>query len=164
MLKKSEQLQIRVSGRAKRAIMKAARSQGIGMSEYVLRKVLPPAGAQFTELVRALYRQEADPSYVLAEISSFLSKLSVGEFHEAVSDWPDVKLSDYLMNYLAAMIELTAHQKGTFPPEWVQEIEPLREPSFGCELQSLRFYLLTHAPIPFRRRNIFIDATLGARV
>jgi hypothetical protein len=40
----------------------------------------------------------------------------------------------------------------------------LTEPVFGSELQSLRLYLLTHSPPPFRARNIFIDATLGDRV
>jgi hypothetical protein len=29
---------------------------------------------------------------------------------------------------------------------------------------SLRLYLLTHSPAPFRRRNIFIDASVGSRV
>jgi len=29
---------------------------------------------------------------------------------------------------------------------------------------SLRLYLLTHSPAAFRRRNIFIDATVGAQV
>ncbi len=28
---------------------------------------------------------------------------------------------------------------------------------------ALRLYLLTHAPAAFRRRNIFVDATIGAR-
>jgi hypothetical protein len=35
---------------------------------------------------------------------------------------------------------------------------------FGSDLQNLRLYLLTHSPPPFRRRNIFIDSTLGDRV
>jgi len=32
------------------------------------------------------------------------------------------------------------------------------------ELLGLRLHLLTHSPAPFRRRNIFIDASVGARV
>jgi hypothetical protein len=35
---------------------------------------------------------------------------------------------------------------------------------FGSELQSLRLYLLTHSPPPFRARNIFIDSSLGDRI
>jgi hypothetical protein len=35
---------------------------------------------------------------------------------------------------------------------------------FGSTLVSLRLYLLTHSPPPFRRRNIFIDATVGSSV
>jgi hypothetical protein len=41
---------------------------------------------------------------------------------------------------------------------------PLAEPVFGSDLMSLRLYLLTHSPAPFRRRNIFIDASVGFRV
>ena len=43
-------------------------------------------------------------------------------------------------------------------------IAPLASPVFGSKLESLRLYLLTHSPPPFRRRNIFIDASIGARV
>jgi hypothetical protein len=35
---------------------------------------------------------------------------------------------------------------------------------FCSSLQSLRMHLLTHSPPPFRRRNIFIDSSLGQRV
>ncbi len=62
------------------------------------------------------------------------------------------------------MIEYTANQKGTSPPAWVREIKPLSQPVFGTDLMSLRLYLLTHSPPPFRYRNIFIDSTVGKRV
>ena len=65
---------------------------------------------------------------------------------------------------LAATVEHAAMQKHVAPPEWTREIEPLEEPVFGSALRSLREHLLFHAPIAFRRRNIFIDASVGARV
>jgi hypothetical protein len=40
----------------------------------------------------------------------------------------------------------------------------LPQPVFGSELKALRLHLLTNSPPAFRRRNIFIDATLGDRV
>jgi hypothetical protein len=40
----------------------------------------------------------------------------------------------------------------------------LADPFFGSELRSLRHYLLTHSPAPFRSRNIFIDSTVGDRI
>ena len=43
-------------------------------------------------------------------------------------------------------------------------IEALSEPEFGSQLQSLRLHLLTHSPPPFRRRNIFIDTSIGGQV
>ena len=35
---------------------------------------------------------------------------------------------------------------------------------FASELKSLRLHLLTKSPAPFRRRNLFVDSTLGDRV
>ena len=62
------------------------------------------------------------------------------------------------------MVEQAASHKGLAPPPWIVRVPPLDEPYFGTDLKSLRLYLLTHSPPPFRRRNIFIDATLGDRV
>jgi hypothetical protein len=49
-------------------------------------------------------------------------------------------------------------------PAWTRSIPPLAEPVFGSDLCSLRLYLLTNSPPPFRGRNIFIDSTLGDQV
>ena len=73
-------------------------------------------------------------------------------------------LSPYIQNYVAAMVETICVRKHIALPEWLQKIEPLDQPVFASDLISLRLYLLTHAPLAFRRRNIFIDATIGDRV
>jgi hypothetical protein len=62
------------------------------------------------------------------------------------------------------MVEYACARHSVAVPEWTRSILPLAEPVFGSELQSLRLYLLTHSPPPFRARNIFIDSTLGDRV
>jgi len=73
-------------------------------------------------------------------------------------------LAPFLRNYIAAMVEYACAKRAVAVPAWVRSIPPLAEPVFGSDLQSLRLYLLTHSPPPFRGRNIFIDATLGDRV
>jgi hypothetical protein len=73
-------------------------------------------------------------------------------------------LTPYLANYIAAMVEYGCAQRDVAPPAWTRLIAPLPEPVFGSALISLRLHLLSHSPAPFRRRNIFIDATVGARV
>jgi hypothetical protein len=60
------------------------------------------------------------------------------------------------------MVELAAHQKGVVPPAWVREVPPLDEPHFATPLEGLR--LLRASPVPFKRRNIFIDSSVGDRV
>jgi hypothetical protein len=83
---------------------------------------------------------------------------------DAVSDAPDLELSPYWQNYVAAMVELAAHQKGVSPPRWLSGIEPLTERHFVAPLASLRLHLLRAAPVLFRRRNIFVDSSVGDRV
>ena len=59
---------------------------------------------------------------------------------------------------------MSARKNGVAPPSWLRATTPLAEPVFGSSLMGLRLYLLTHSPAPFRRRNIFIDASVGSRV
>lgn len=159
---KSVQLQIRVSPAEKAAIQRAARRAGLGMSAYVLARVLPAGARRFQELAGAC----ADPEngrYALAELNAWLAKLGNVELQEAVAS-PPPALTPYLANYIAAMVELACAQRAVAPPAWTRAVAPLTEPVFGSALMSLRLYLLTHSPAPFRRRNIFIDSSVGSRV
>jgi len=159
---KSAQLQIRVSPAEKAAIQRAARRAGLDMSTYVLARVLPAPGRRFQDLAKAC----ADPQgarFALAELSAWLASLGAGELQEAVAAPPSA-LTPYFSNYVAAMVEYVCVQHGVAPPVWARAIEPLTEPVFGSALMSLRLYLLTHSPAPFRRRNIFIDSSVGSRV
>ncbi|MCA9400826.1 MAG: hypothetical protein KC713_04310 [Candidatus Omnitrophica bacterium] len=161
--KKTSQLQIRVSPQEKKAILQKAKKANLGISEWVLSKALPPAQQAFVELLKQL-RHASDPKYVLADIHDFLSKASADEFDLMVKDPLPPGLSDYLANYVTAMIEYTADQKGRTPPSWTREVTSLEAPVFGSDLKSLRLYLLTHSLPPFRRRNIFIDSSVGHRI
>jgi hypothetical protein len=159
---KSTHLQIRVSPAEKSAIQRAARRAGMDMSAYVLARLLPALSRRFADLVAA-GRDPADARFALAELNSWLAGLGAGELREAVTS-PLVGLTPYLANYVAAMVEYACAQRSVPAPSWTRTIAPLSEPAFGSQLVSLRLYLLTHSPAPFRRRNIFIDATVGARV
>ena len=159
---KSSQLQIRVSPAEKAAIQRAARRAGLDMSAYVLSRVLPAPARRFQELTTSC-RDPEDARFALAELNSWLAILGPGELQEAVASAPS-GLTPYLANYVAAMVEYACAQHGVAPPAWTRAIAPLAAPVFGSALMSLRLYLLTHSPAPFRRRNIFIDATVGARV
>ena len=133
------------------------------MSDYVLSRILPAVADTFQALVRSLSRAD-QPGYVLAELNELLAELSKREFDLAVAEPPKVKLDAYWENYLAAMVEYAAAQKGTEPPSWTATVPRLEEPAFGSSLKSLRLHLLTHSPVAFRRRNIFIDASVSDRV
>jgi hypothetical protein len=132
------------------------------MSAYVLARLLSTPARRFQELTKACVDPQ-DARFALAELNSFLASLGAGELRDAVAP-PPPHLTPYLANYIAAMTEYACVKNGVAPPSWVSATAPLAEPVFGSELLSLRLYLLTHSPAPFRRRNIFIDASVGSRV
>ncbi len=118
----------------------------------------------FARLLEAL-RDDAQPSFALAEINDFLSGLTPGELGGAVEQADVAGLTRYLQNYVAAMVELAAYQRNVPPPAWVRDIKPLETaPHFATSLPGLRLYLLRNSPVPFKRRNIFIDSSVGDRV
>jgi uncharacterized protein (DUF1778 family) len=159
---KSAQLQVRVSPSEKAAIRRAARRAGLDMSAYVLARVLPAPTRRFQDLAAGC----ADPQsarFALAELNTWLASLVASELLEAVMS-PPPALTPYIANYIAAMVEHACAKHGVAPPSWTRAIAPLAEPAFGSTLLSLRLYLLTHSPPPFRRRNIFIDSSVGTRV
>jgi hypothetical protein len=165
MGKKTEQLQIRVTTAEKQAIRRRAAAAGVDVSAYVLARALPPGGARFGQIVRALEAAgDERRSYVLADLNDFLSELSPGELREAVGQGVVERLSNFEQNYVAAMVEHACVRKGVVPPAWTDGVPPLPRPRFATELLSLRPHLLRASPVAFKRRNIFIDSSIGNRV
>ncbi|HWJ35240.1 MAG TPA: DUF1778 domain-containing protein [Steroidobacteraceae bacterium] len=160
---KSAQLQIRVSRGEKKAIQHAAKRAGMDMSAYVLSRVLSAPALRFQECVAGCTEHSA-ASFALAELNSLLSALTPGEMRDATAVAPSIALSPFLANYVAAMVEYGCARCTISPPAWTRSVIPLDEPAFGTSLRSLRLHLLTHSPPPFRRRNIFIDSSLGRQI
>jgi hypothetical protein len=161
---KSAQLQIRVSPAQKARIAQRAAAAGLDMSSYVLARLLPEAGTRFAGCVRDC-DASADSRYALAAFNAFLASLSSAELADAVASAPEPIPEDpVLANRIAAMVERACHLRGCAVPGWVARIPPLKVPVFDSELPSLRLYLLSHSPAPFRRRNLFVDASVGDQV
>lgn len=160
---KSAQLQIRVTPAQKAALRRLARRAGLDVSSYVLHCVQWPVPSRLATLVRRLHDDEAD-RFTLAEMNACLSALAPAEFADAVAAVQVAGLSPFLQNYVAAMIEHAAWQKGELPPPWVRDVVPLDRPRFAVPFARLRPHLLRAAPVAFKRRNIFVDATVGDRV
>jgi len=163
MASKSQHLQIRVTPRQKATLKRLATAAGQDISSYVLSRALPPARLRFEELL-SLLGEAAEHRYVLAELNDFLTALAPAELPEAVEHADLARLSPFLKNYVAAMVEQASHLKGVPSPAWTARVAPLAAPYFAAPLTSLRLHLLRVSPVPFKRRNIFVDAALGARV
>lgn len=163
MTAKSAQLQIRVTPAQKAALKREARAAGCDVSTFVLARALPARDQRLREAVRAL-RDHPSPGYVLAEIHDLLAAAAPLEF-AALGVPTELRDLDSLhQNYVAAMVEQAAALKGVAPPAWTRDVVPLETPYFAAPLRSLRAHLLTVSPVPFKRRNLFVDASIGARV
>ena len=166
---KTHHVQIRVTAREKGALKRLASRSGLDLSSYVLGRALPSQRLRFEKIFRALTdatdpRDTAEGRFALAELNDFLTALAPGEFADAVAD-ADVRSLDPLMaNYTAALVEQAADRNRVAPPSWVGTIPLLDEPYFAGGLKSLRPHLLRAAPVPFKRRNVFVDSSLGDRV
>ncbi|MFQ6047007.1 MAG: hypothetical protein ACE5PT_11740 [Gemmatimonadales bacterium] len=102
----------------------------------------------------------------MAELNDLLSGLVRFQLADAVAVPPVelARLSPYLQNYVAAMVEQVC-ARGRLPaPSWLNDVPPLEEPYFAAGVEGLRPYLLRASPVPFKRRNIFVDAAIGDRV
>jgi uncharacterized protein (DUF1778 family) len=134
MQTKDQQLQIRVTTAQKADIQRAAVRAGLDVTQWILTRLLPPAGRRFRDLTRALAVDPAARRFTLAELNDFLSGLSAQQFQDATAEPPPAALPRYWANCVAAMVETAANQKGVASPP------------------------------AFRRRRIFVDATVGDRV
>ena len=160
---KTEQLQIRVTPEEKRTLRRLARKAGQRMSSYVLARVLPPASVHFAEMLGRLARNE-DARFALAELNGLLADLPAIQFGVVLEDADLCGLSAYHQNYVVAMVDLAAERKQVAPPSWTREVRPLATPHFAVPMPRLRPHLLRASPAAFKRRNIFIDSSVGDRV
>ena len=162
-LAKLSELQVRVSEAQKTVIRRVAEQAGMDMSAYMLSRVLPAPASAFQEAVTAL-SGVAEPSFALAALNALLSGFTAEELRQAVAAAPHAQCSPFLANDVAAMTETACALRSVPVPAWVQSTEALTESEFGSTLPLLRLSLLTRSPAPFRRRNIFIDSSVGAQV
>ena len=160
---KTAQLQIRVSAEEKRLIAQLALRAGKDMSSFVLERVLGAHESRIQDAMRLVGNEETR-SYGYAELNDFLVSLSTMELRRAVANRPFDSLPAEVANYVTAMIEQACARAGVEVPAWTQKIKPLDTPVFGSQLKGLRLHLLANSPAPFKRRNVFIDTSIGGRV
>jgi len=163
MSTKTQQLQIRLTAAQKDRLKRLARAAGQPMSEYVLDRVLLDEARRFQELL-AQVAESQTRRYALAALNDLLHGLAPIEFGAAVEEADLCHLTPLDRNYVAAMVEQVASRHGADPPAWVRDVEPLPMPFFAAPLRSLRPHLLRSSPVPFKRRNLFVDAGVGDRV
>lgn len=164
MVAKSKQLQIRVTPREKATLKRLAAAAGQDLSSYVLSRALPRPALELEKLIRVLERDGEERRLALAAFNDLLTGLAPVELRDAVESVDVDRLSPFLRNYVAAMVEQAAGRAGVSPPGWTGSVAPLDAPWFATPLPGLRLHLLESSPVPFKRRNLFVDASVGDRV
>lgn len=160
---KSTHIQLRVSPKEKQQIAKSAKRSGLSLSAWILNKVLSEKTLDFQVLMRELGQGTHD-RVTLAAFSDFLDELSRADFDMALEQGPQAKLSALHLNTVAAMVEHVAQMSGFAFPQWTKKISPLEKPWFASNLKALRCHLLVSSPAAYKRRNLFVDSTVGDRV
>jgi hypothetical protein len=161
---KSAQLQIRVSPEQKLRIKSKAEQAGEDVSQWVLSRLLPECADELQAIIDTLGNSTRIRSQVLAELHDYLVANDTTQLGQAFDALDLSALEPFESNYVAAMIETACGNRNIPPPSWLGKITPLADPWFATSLKSLRVHLLTSSPPPFRRRNLYVDSTLGARV
>jgi uncharacterized protein (DUF1778 family) len=167
MPRKTAHLQIRLTPGQKTALRKRALAAGVDVSSYVLARALPPSADRVAEALTAVTRAPSDGErrLALAALHDALMALPGREAAEAWQVAPQPAPGDAVTaNLIAAMVEQRAQQLGLAPPAWARWTPPLEQPWFATDLRGLRAHLLRASPVLFRRRNLYVDASLGARV
>ncbi|MDX2050879.1 MAG: hypothetical protein SFV15_00720 [Polyangiaceae bacterium] len=160
---KTEQLQIRIGTAEKRELLRRAKAAGMSLSSYILKKAIPPKEDVFQHILEQL-AVAPEQSFALASLSDFLATLSASEFCDVLLPPRRARLSPFLYAYVAAMVEHVASRKNALVPTWVLNAPGVERPWFASELRGLRLHLLTTSPAAFRRRNLFVDASVGERI
>jgi Antitoxin ParD len=161
MVRKSSQLQIRVSPHQKAVVKALAADLGVSVSEYVLSRILPPTNDELDTRVRNLKAASHRHKY-LSDLVLYLSALSSEEFDTAVAVVEFSGLPLLLQNYAAAAVEQEASRRGLSAPSWTQEVDQPLRPHFAWDLRSLRPYLMRVSPPAFKRRNLFVPSPLDS--
>ncbi len=162
--RKTEQLQIRVTVQEKELIQARAARAGCDVSKWILLQLLPTAEQAFQQVCKELADNPHSRSHTLAQLNDLLTGLSSRNFDIALQYPPTSKLHDFESAYVAAMIEQAAWVREINPPAWTVRVKGVDQPWFASSLFSLRLHLLLSSPPPFRRRNLFVDSTIGDRV
>lgn len=163
MAVRNEYIQVRVTHEQKTELRQLAKRAGQDLSSYILARSLVPENARFVKLLESL-RIDSNPAFALAALNDFLGQLPAAQLDDATADTDLSMLPPLLQNYVAAMVEQACVLKRIAPPPWTREVAPLDEPYFAGGLKTLRTYLLSVSPVAFKRRNLFVDSSLGARV
>lgn len=164
MPRKTAQLQIRITPSAKARLRREAMAAGVDVSTLVLQRALPEPQDAFAALVGTA-AGASRRSFALAAIHDLLAGTPRTALTQLVQTLPNRARDDgWLANYLAAMVETRCAQLDLPCPPWTREIAPLARPWFATALRTLWPLLLRTAPPAFRRRNLFVDSTVGDRV
>lgn len=163
-MSKSTWLQVRLTLEQKSELRTRAAAAGQEISGYVVERILGGAAPEFERLLQWMLRTpESHVPY--AEFTDYLRTLPAARGAELATQPPSFpRLSRLQQNHVCAAIEQRAQLWSVRPPAWVLDVAALETPHYSGDLLSLRPYLTVVAPLVWRRRGIFTEGGLAARL
>lgn len=142
-----------------------AKTKGKSVSEFVLERIFRGTSSleRFSDIVRTLDEAGLERNS-LAELNDLLSTIPVADLKSILEAPRHLGASSLVRAYVASMLEQACELKTARIPPWLFRVPALPSPWFASTLGSLRMHLLLSSPPSFRKRNLFIDSSLGARV
>ena len=160
---KTDYIQIRINKKEKAKFVKLAELDNMSLSNWILNKLKIDISPVEIKIIYGQIAIASDSSYALAFLNDSLMKVPKHTWSDLVSIKPE-NLNFENLCYVASMIEHAAEIRELNTPLWVNDIGALQTPYFVSTFKNLRLYLLINSPVSFRKRNIFIDASIGDRV
>lgn len=162
--RKSTWLQIRLTPEQKSLLRSKAEAAGEDLSAYVLQRTLGLDASEVDKHIRWMLR-DPDRHFAYAEFEDLLLAMPAHRAVELAERPKDFdRLSPWQQNLVAAKIEMRSTLWGVQPPAWTLDVPSLEQPYFAAGLMNLRPYLLVKSPVPFRRRNLFVEYGIGGRL
>ena len=165
---RTAKLDLRLTPEEKARVVADAARAGLTISDWVKSRLFSALSDGFIDRVEVLSRQSlsrsAELHFARAALADYLRSLTTAELEEAVATFPSDVEEPFTRAYVGASVEILCAAHALIPPAWTRSMLPLETPYFASDLPGVRSELLTRSPIAFRRRNLFVGATLLDRV
>ncbi len=106
---------------------------------------------------------EQDEDHLMIHLMNFVDDFRYYKSPSAIQQ-PFRRSDEKIDAMLASVVEYLCSELRMQIPEWVSEIQPVKNPWFVSGVESLKAIALVESPVHFRKRKIFVMENFLQRV